>query len=106
MSAEDELPRVYISGHILKLGSASNHMDIILKKLKKRHLVGKLYATNEFRKSKQMYMGRDSGIEHLTETEHEVVATESHSVLIVGYFGNCDCFLILNSWGKSFGYKL
>lgn len=80
-------------------------MNTILGFLAKQPLVGKLYATKEFQNSHFHYLGSDSGIEHLTETEHGVIATEAHSVVIVGYIGTIDCFIVLNSWGKSFGDK-
>lgn len=103
MPAEDELPRVYISDFDLISGPASKHMNTVINFLAEQPLVGKLYATKEFRESKYCYKGHKSGIEHLTETEHGVVDTEAHSVVIVGYVGKLDCFIILNSWGKSFG---
>lgn len=80
-------------------------MDDILNALIQQPLVGKIYATPEFVKSSRTsYEGRKDGIEHVIQTDHGEVKTPAHSLVIMGYDGQRDDFLILNSWGADWGF--
>ncbi|KAK1351300.1 hypothetical protein POM88_054487 [Heracleum sosnowskyi] len=103
MPSEDEVPRIYISNYKILKGYAPEHMVEILDSLEKQPLVGKLYSTPEFRETLYHYRGRASGIENITRIGDKEIKTGAHSVVILGYSGRLNAFLILNSWGRIFG---